>query len=41
MTRSLDGLLELTTLRNPNPSIFKLFYGFDTMLREKEYSNSH
>ena len=35
------GLLELTTRRNPNPSILKLFYGSNTMLREKEYSNSH
>ena len=35
------GLLELTTRRNSNPSILKLFYGSNTMLREKEYSNSH
>ena len=28
---------ELTTQRNPNPNIPKLFYGSDTMLREKEY----
>ena len=41
MTRSLDGLPELTTRRNPNPSIPKLFYGSDTMLREKEYIDSH
>ena len=26
---------------NPNPSILKLFYGFDTILGEKEYSDSH
>ena len=36
MTWSLDGLSELTTRQNPNPSILKLFYGSDTMLREKE-----
>ena len=41
MTRSLDGLSELTTRRNPNPSILKLFYGSDTMLRENEYIDSH
>ena len=41
MTRSLDGLLELTTRRNPNSSILKLFYGSDTMLREKEHIDSH
>ena len=35
------GLPGLTTWRNPNPSIFKLFYGYDTMLRENEYSDSH
>ena len=36
-----DGLPELTTWRNSNPSILKLFYGSDTMLREKEYIDSH
>ena len=41
MTRSLDGLPELTTRRNPNPSILKLFYGSNTMLRENEYIDSH
>ena len=41
VTRSLDGLPELTTQRNPNPSILKLFYGSDTMLRENEYIHSH
>ena len=35
------GLPELTTRRNPNPSILKLFYGSDTMLRENEYIDSH
>ena len=35
------GLSELITRRNPNPSIFKLFYGSDTMLRENEYIDSH
>ena len=35
------GLPELTTRRNPNPSILKLFYGSDTMLREKECIDSH
>ena len=35
------GLSKLTTQRNPNPSILKLFYDSDTMLREIEYSNSH
>ena len=35
------GLPELTTRQNPNPSILKLFCGFYTVLREKEYSNSH
>ena len=30
-----SGLPELITGRNPNPSILKLFYGSDTMLREK------
>ena len=34
------GLPELTTHRNPNPSILKLFYGSDTMCREKEYTDS-
>ena len=28
---------ELTTQRNPNPNIPKLYYGSNTMLREKEY----
>ena len=32
-----DGLLELTTRQNPNPKNSDLFYGSDTMLREKEY----
>ena len=41
MTRSLDGLSELTTRQNPNPDILKLFYGSDTMLRENEYIDSH
>ena len=41
VTRSLDGLSELTTWQNPNPSILKLFYGSDTMLRKKEYIDSH
>ena len=36
----LDGLPELTTRRNPNLSILKLFYGSDTMLRENEYIDS-
>ena len=35
------GLPELTTQQNPNPSILKLFYGSDTMLRENEYTDSH
>ena len=35
------GLPELITRRNLNPSILKLFYGSDTMLREKEYIDSH
>ena len=35
------GLPRLTTWRNPNPSILKLFYGSDTMLREKEDVDSH
>ena len=35
------GFPELTTRRNPNPSILKLFYGSDTMLRKKEYTDSH
>ena len=35
------GLPELITRRNPNPSILKLFYGSDTMLRENEYIDSH
>ena len=35
------GLPELITQRNPNPNILKLFYGSDTMLREKEYIDSH
>ena len=35
--QSLDGSSELTTLRNLNPNIPKLFYGSDTMLREKEF----
>ena len=34
-------LPELTTRRNPNPSILKLVYGSDTILREKEYIDSH
>ena len=29
------------TVKNPNPSILKLFYGSDTMLKEKEYIDSH
>ena len=33
----LDRLPELTTRRNPNPNIPKLFYGSNIMLREKEY----
>ena len=33
------GRQELTTWRNPNPNIPKLFYGSDTMLREKELCN--
>ena len=41
MTQSLDGLSELTTRRNPNSSILKLFYGSDTILREKKHINSH
>ena len=35
------GLSELTTRRNPIPSILKLFYGSNIMLREKKYSDSH
>ena len=35
------GLPKLTTERNPKISILKLFYGFDTMLRENEYTDSH
>ena len=35
------GLSELITRRNLNPSILKLFYDSDTMLREKEYIDSH
>ena len=34
--QSFDGSLELTTRRDPNPNIPKLFYGSDTMLRENE-----
>ena len=37
VTRSFDGWPELTTRQNPNPNIILLFYGFYTMLREKEY----
>ena len=36
-----DGLLELTMRQNPNPKNFDIFYGFDTLLREKELSNFH
>ena len=37
----LGDVSELTTRRNPNPSILKLFYVSDTMWRENEYSDSH
>ena len=40
-TRSSDGLLELTTRQNPNPKNYDIFYGFDTMLRENEFSDFH
>ena len=33
--QSLDGLSELTARQNCNPNIPKLFYGSNTMLREK------
>ena len=36
-----NGLLELTTRQNPNLKNFDLFYGSDTMLREKKYYDSH
>ena len=36
-TQSFDESSELTIQRNPNSIILKLFYGSDTMLREKEY----
>ena len=36
-----DGLSELTTRQNPNLKNFDIFYGSDTMLREKKYSDSH
>ena len=36
-----DGLSELTTQQNPDPKNSNLFYGSDTMLREKEFSAFH
>ena len=36
-----DGLSELTVRQNPNPKNSYLFYGSNTMLREKEFSNFH
>ena len=36
-----DGLSKSTTRQNPNPKNNDLFYDFDTMLREKKYSDSH
>ena len=40
-TRSFDGLSELTTRQNPNPKNYYLFYGSNTMLREKELFDFH
>ena len=36
-----DGLSKLTTRQNSNPKNSDLFYGSDTMLREKKYYDSH
>ena len=36
-----DELSELTTRQNPNPKNYDIFYGSDTMLREKEFSDFH
>ena len=36
-----DGLSELTVRQNPNPKNYDIFYGSDTMLREKKYYDSH
>ena len=36
-----NGLSEFTTRQNPNPKNSNLFYGSNTMLREKKYPDSH
>ena len=36
-----DGLSELTLRQNPNPKNYDIFYGSDTMLREKEFFDFH
>ena len=36
-----NGLLELTMRQNPNLKKYDLFYGFDTMLRVKEFFDFH
>ena len=36
-----NGLSEFTTRQNHHPKNSNLFYGSNTMLREKKYPNSH